>query len=652
MNTRKLKQFRPRLYTLSERIVPTVSTTLSGGNLLITSDAADTVNITVTATTIDVSDTINPIVSTPKASVTGTVSVTGTGYYSRTITLDLGTNSLNNPVSVSAGPGSDTISVVGSAGHITGNVTLKGGNFYNQIDLAPNASDNVTVTGNVSMSAGAADVARAQVRIAQFGKATITGNVSLTGGPYHNDLYVAYGAGSYAHIQGGITMTGGAGVDFIKLARYGTVKVDHSVVMSGGAGNNSVQIAQESSSSATIGGSASLSSAGPGSAILKVARDGFATITGNVTLTGGSGDNHLYVAPNLGSYAHITGSLNITGGPLYDQVRVATNGNAVITGSVTINEGNGNNQLYMGTLSSPSINGSLTITAGTGLDFVTITNVHVGTSTTIALGDGFNFTTLNQSFIGGSLSIVPSIPTSPQPATGTGADLVYLGSDNITGSVTATLGDGNNQFGIGEVVVAPSFVGGSITVTTGSGDDLIEFAAAATLTVNGSVTINAGGGTNTWEMDNDFIVKGSLIINSTGAFTDSLTLFATPAGKVCGNILVNLGDGTNLFTFNGTDGTSASTGLVQYTGGKGVDSVTLNGKIGRQLIVSLGDGDDFFTYGSTFTLWGSTMTTPVPSTFHAFVDGGAGHNTFANNSALGVALTMGANKPVHFFNFP
>ena len=119
---------------------------------------------------------------------------------------------------------------------------------------------------------------------------------------------------------------------------------------------------------------------------------------------------------------------------------------------------------------------------------------------------------------------------------GSFTDSVAIDGSTILGNATINLGQGNKQTATFSAT-NPTTINGSLTVISGNGTDDIEFTNAAATTVTGSVTLNLGNGDNTITLDGD----GDSLIGG------ALTILAGT-----GNDVVTIGSSGNLFSINGS----------------------------------------------------------------------------------------------------
>jgi hypothetical protein len=368
-------------------------------------------------------------------------------------------------------------------------------------------------------------------------------------------------------------------------------------------------------------------------------------VGGNLTLTGDSthtnisvlatADNTLKVT-GLGALPStflVTGNLVINGSNTSDNVTVdlagfkfgrnvtvATRNNlAAAPDSVTVKAG--------------TVQRRLAVTTGNGNDNVTLTGLTVqGQVASFFGGVGSdNFSMDSASSVAGitviaSFNVVNLNGSTRQAvvssadegigsnvtlgSTGTANALTVVGGsgpDNLTiagsvfGSVVNSAGSGVSNL----VLNGTAHVGGSLRNYTGNLADLVQFDAGAF--VAGDVRLYQGDGNNNYALSGKSFVNGSFTLNA-GNGSDNVGAFGV---NVSGNAYFNLGNGANTLNYTGT----LSGSQWNYTGGGGVDNVTLSTATSANFRGNFGAGDDVFTYaaGSALGSFQATGATRVSS---------------------------------------
>ncbi len=333
-----------------------------------------------------------------------------------------------------------------------------------------------------------------------------------------------------------------------------------------------------------------------------------------------------------------------------------------ISGDVDFQPGDGQNLAYFEY--DTTIGGSFSMTSGNGRDDVILDDVtKILGDLTLKLGDGNNFVSFDETVeVGQDFHLTA----------GTGDDTLFLSDLDVIGDATFDVGDGNNR-ALFEIAgtTGDVTVGGNFSLTTGSGNDQIGANSSSQgFHVTGNATISAGNGTNTWDLDQAFIVEGNLSITS-GTSNDLLFLVKTDVG---GDLTLDLGsavtkDETNLLglqvggdlkvtTTTGDDVTRVSdtdvTGGVSIDLGNGSNTVELETgtivtdgtKIGGNVDITAGSGNDtikFNTSGNGLVITGNT-------TIHA----GDGTNTWDMDQLFQVdgdlSITSGSSDDLLILN--
>jgi hypothetical protein len=280
--------------------------------------------------------------------------------------------------------------------------------------------------------------------------------------------------------------------------------------------------------------------------------------------------------------------------------------------------------------------GNVTIRTGTGADLVSI---------------GF----LDFALFGGPLIQPVDINGSVLIDTGANDDLVETYGGTIGGNMSVT---DANIFALGDLGGAnPTTLGGSLTynnsldTTNVSGifaineDSIIQKSVTVTTNLRndsflidsgveiwGAATFNMGHGVNSFEINNATLFTSLRVTG--GNQRDDINL--GPGAEILGNCTFTLGSsGTTAATRNDLviRGTIMGGNIVVY-GGNGVDRVNYNAAaVGAYLQAYLYGGNDTFILGANTIL------------ARAYIDGGAGIDTFTNN--LGVIAF-----PFALRNFP
>ena len=386
-------------------------------------------------------------------------------------------------------------------------------------------------------------------------------------------------------------------------------------------------------------------------------------VTGSISVLSANGNDIINIEPQAaGDVFVVPGNLNINTGNGSDTIFIlggADAGTATIAGNVAINAGNGADNLNLSTgaaANTLTINGRLNFIGGNGLDSVASDNGNLEIN---------GLTTLNQ---------VNVLTLNPDAAATNTVNLVGLQISNpmaessannitLTGDATANAVTINGSFNYtgnmrddNIAIDGATILGNTVLNLYGADiDNTVTLADNADTLLQGNLTIIAGNGADTIVSDgtNDTTINGSVSMNL-GAGTNNVTLdTATNAGGIAGSMTVYGGNGNDIiniggisgFSINGsltvslgnTVGTSADQneleltdttvgGGVSYTGGSGIDSVTLDGTttVANSLNVYLGAGPDELTLNAATVDVGAL-----------FVDFGIDliDDTFTNNSA-------------------
>lgn len=377
---------------------------------------------------------------------------------------------------------------------------------------------------------------------------------------------------------------------FSNLTVNDGVRLAGSLTVLGGPITNSVTLG--STSGVQIGKNFTV--IGTGTSNDDVTINQLCQIGGAVTLSLGEGSN-------LAMLRGFLGSLKYTGGAFGDTVNLAPSGSSLITtGDVSISMGAGSNS--SGTSGLVQIAGNLTFTGGIGTDNITTASgagqdLFVGKNLTFnlgtaAAGNGNNSVNLNLAHIAGKVTANG----------GSGGDSFFVaGNVLIGGSLTGSLGEGNNVFNLDGGSSAVRILG-ALTYTGGSGLDDVDL---DTVLIGGSMSAalkdNIAGGLQEIEFTNLTVIQGSL--NITGGKNDDR--FDMEDIYVGGSVSCNGGIGGN-DTIN-PDGMQVA-GNMKIVTGIGVDTVILNDLwVAGSLYVSTGASGDTIRANEIQIVLGATF---------------------------------------------
>jgi hypothetical protein len=237
-----------------------------------------------------------------------------------------------------------------------------------------------------------------------------------------------------------------------------------------------------------------------------------------------------------------------------------------------------------------TVGGSVTYTANkqAAFDIINIEpSAVVGQNLALIIGNGNNAVYLKGGVVHGNLSVIG----------GTGDDQVEfteLGDVTIDGSATINLGGGNNTvLGRGPGAIAYTIhVGGNFTYSGGSGNNTFDLDISGTaLNVDGNARFSSGSPTT---FDANSYKFEALRVGGNITFVGGIgndNVMADGAFVAGGNVSLNLGAGNNEFDSNleGT-GTNSIGGNLTYIGGSNGDLVSLDAMtVGKNANVQLGD---------------------------------------------------------------
>jgi hypothetical protein len=322
------------------------------------------------------------------------------------------------------------------------------------------------------------------------GHGVLRGSLSITGGN-GNDTISVDGTVGTESILGGLSADGSNGNDDVAVGTVIGLQVRGTTQLSGGLGNDTVQ----------LGGGASTTRFAGNLNLHSFQHMPLSTLGTNYTLGAGlrideqlnpntSSTKPFALNVTLPSGATVPGALQVFGGIFNGTVSLR---NGTI-GSLVTNLGQGNDSVN---LTNETVNGNAALTFGPGDSSVTINGGTVinaarrsGGSLALNMGDGGNTYNLGPFIVYGNVTI-----STPANAT-TGQNITFAGTVNPStvggtdGNLSVNLGNGNNTFTFaGSLPFAGVFSydapppGGHVT-STGNDTVVIDLHAGQLLNVN------------------------------------------------------------------------------------------------------------------------------------------------------------------------
>lgn len=547
--------------------------TINGGKNVTVTDATDGKDITIGATTVNA----------------GTITVTDNNVGAGTIAVDGGTDVTITATGSSGG--ADTIDVgQGKAATDlpTGTVSITSNHTgVAATDVTLNAinvlgGSTVTVTQTADASKAAADTTGA----------TLTqGAVTVTAGDTTTSVTVTQAA-SQAEVKAVATVAGvteTASVKFSDLAKGKTVII-------GGDGDGTLEAGELAFTAAKDLTAAEVAQA-------------FANLTNPDTQGSGVVANGVY-------------TLQAAGAPLTTWTSGAANGDTVVFTSTTANTDVGDFKVNTtGTaIAAPTVTAGVAAAGATGklgviTGAVTIDDNATASITTVTL-DGYGATNIGLTAPTSTLSKLQTLSLANSGGAAAGATNAAVAVD-AAGVATLALNLNNVQ---GNVNLDGAADGAlktlNITATGANSTFALTAAAVETLTIAGDKSLGLAAGTFT--ALKSITVSGSAGATFDGDEADTLTSVNTSATT-----------GAVTATINGTKAT--------YTGGAGVDTVTLATGTALDKAIDLGAGDDTLIFGAAVA--SSTAT----------LSGGEGTDTLSMSAANADALD--ATKQTFYTGF-
>ncbi|HTQ39012.1 MAG TPA: hypothetical protein VMJ32_08285 [Pirellulales bacterium] len=285
-----------------------------------------------------------------------------------------------------------------------------------------------------------------------------------------------------------------------------------------------------------------------------------------------------------------------------------------------------------GNVTTSFANGILTITGDSTSNAIAITTPSDGVLKITGLMQGGEPTLINGESVKQGLGVTSIVINFNDGDTGVnvGNDVVVITNLSITGSISITTGDGDDFIGIGnfdnssgEVDSAVNSLQGAVDVGKGftinmqGGENTLSAQDVSSQTSGANMTITGGDGDDTVTLKNTAIIHG-VGFSDIG---DSSLNFNNLTTK---NLALTLGIGNDSVTLqNSTVSVSANINT-----GYGNDTVNLQQDVLGSLTSSLGPGDDQFT--------GDNVTINGPTT----IDAGKGNDTVTLNTVQARDLTV------------
>ncbi|GEP42886.1 hypothetical protein [Brevifollis gellanilyticus] len=435
----------------------------------------------------------------------------------------------NGAVSFDGGNGNDDVGVYG--GYINGTVTAKtgagndtvyfgSGNYTKGITADLGTGDNVftlltdnslNVFGNISITT-AGGATNEQDYYFGIKSGVITGNVTLkttAGAAYY---FLGRDANDALRINGSLNITGSAGADSMLLA--GSISIGGALTASLGAGSNGIFNGIDTNNNdatrlvqLTLGSLAYTGGAGRDTVYLECPE---VVIGGNVAATMGAGKNAMSFFNSTGTF--IGGSLAYTGGTGDDRFDFA--GAAVTVGGKFTFKGMGAQSQDAGAANTDSvfiysdyavlhtvelIGGAtgrdifhLGVAEGADLNF-TSTLISVLGDVITNTGAGYSDVELTDTIVHGKVTHTSAVAAS------TASDYYFIEDGYVTGALTINAAGAANA----QIVINDTLCISTVTITTGAGDDRVDFDTRTTESIGicvfyGAVSISLGTGNDDW----------------------------------------------------------------------------------------------------------------------------------------------------------
>lgn len=513
-----------------------------------------------------------------------------------------------NGIKMSMGDAEDRIeiqpSTTPSGMILSGGLDLGGGRGDDIVVLGNSVSQFLAVNGTTNI-----DLGDGNDILDLSGSALFAGVADFKGGLGDDSINLNYGSGAEHTYLKGFKVNLGAGADSLSIAS-GSLNVSGGALSILGAGQvGSAQLINFSPVSANLqtaatvaltAGNATVNFGGVSSNLIRFGL--------GLTVTTGAGDDSV----NFNSPTLVVGALNVDLKDGTNLFSVGSSAASLEAGTVSIKAGKGDDTITLNATSLFTVNAALNVSLGSGTNLLTgagaglnagVFNYTAGTTgddtlnftgaelrvldnTVLNLGGGTNSTTIDSTtsaYFGGNLTI--------SGMAGDDSLIVDTPSAIILGNFNVLLGNGTNLV---QDTGAALFVGGALSYTGGTGNDLFD-SSAADLTIVGKVTFK-GGGNLPGGSDILYLrpINGMVgpIIHTGSAGMDSLQLgdqngTSTTQLFIMGSVTGTMAAGDNGASINDTtiQGTLTiqSTGTVAHADSVIINQSTLNGAINLSL---------------------------------------------------------------------
>jgi hypothetical protein len=361
----------------------------------------------------------------------------------------------------------------------------------------------------------------------------------------------ARAAGTYGPV-GTLFITGGNGADSITVDFSGRTYTG-SLTANTGNGNDTFTIRSTGGAGAILGNT--FLSTGVGNATVNLNSTGTTAVTfGGLLFASARGGNDSVTFGNGSAVSRVGGDFFLTG---YNNVQLEQGSNDTFGGNVTILLGNNPRPLLLdqGVFAGSevaTVAGSFTIVGGPRSDLVGLRGLIIGKDLNVQLGNGvgpdpFSGRLGNTFIISSSSGSTTVINGNLNYTSGSGADSIDLGSGVINGNLGINVGDGNDSITL-ETFTTPTIINGNLTINAGNGNVFIGGIVGSTgntALIAGNVSINLGNGNDTVSFDAGGRVGGTISYTS-GNGNNHLTL----AGAQTYIVNVTFGNGDDTFTLN------------------------------------------------------------------------------------------------------
>lgn len=376
--------------------------------------------------------------------------------------------------------------------NVTGNITVNNGGGGSQTDFL----GSVVVTGSLSLTNGAGEDLLG-TDSADWLSLNVTGGLTIANGNGAADVRLSpkdfVGLFGAVTVGGNLNLTNGVGDTSWKLQPKISFTVAGSTTITCGEGNDRLDLGAETPSNDTY--QAMTIRFGVGDSTVNFT--GNETLNGNLTLNAGPGVHSVRVNKPLATKNATFNLQGVNRGPFFS-ASINVNQRWNVTGNLSITTNHGNDSLVFG--GALVVTGTTTISTGTGDDEILFDDSDTLLTGSVSITTGAGQDAVQ--FFGGA-TVAGNLTVN----TGTLNDSVIIGPATFRGTVSLTLGGGNDRVDIAQSNLGfKSRFEKAVTINGDAGDDQVSVGLANDVNdfaeFLGTLTVRGGAGLDTIRFKN------------------------------------------------------------------------------------------------------------------------------------------------------